>query len=76
MPMYNQIEYSDNYSKTYGSLWQYYKDEPNDNTAETESFKSKVKITVKTPDDGNAKDVETIAPLKYLVIFGELLKCR
>ena len=31
MPMYNSIEYSDNYSKTSGSLWQYYKDEPNDN---------------------------------------------
>ena len=76
MPMYNLIEYSDNYSKTYGSLWQYYKDEPNDNIADTESFKSKVKITGKTPDDGNAKDAETIVPLKYLVIFGELLKCR
>ena len=31
MPMYNLIEYSDNYSKTSGILWQYYKDEPNDN---------------------------------------------
>ena len=31
MPMYNSIEYSNNYSKTSGSLWQYYKDEPNDN---------------------------------------------
>ena len=28
MPMYNLIEYSDNYSKTFGSLWQYYRDEP------------------------------------------------
>ena len=28
MPMYNSIEYSDNYSKTSGSLWQYYRDEP------------------------------------------------
>ena len=27
MPIYNLIEYSDNYSKTSGSLWQYYKDE-------------------------------------------------
>ena len=30
IPMYNLIEYSDNYSKKSGSLWQYYKDEPND----------------------------------------------
>ena len=29
MPMYNLIEYSDNHSKTSGSFWQYYKDEPN-----------------------------------------------
>ena len=27
MPVYNLIEYSDNYSKTSGSLWQYYRDE-------------------------------------------------
>ena len=27
MPMYYLIEYSDNYSKTSGSLWQYYRDE-------------------------------------------------
>ena len=26
MVMYNLIEYSDNYLKTSGSLWQYYKD--------------------------------------------------
>ena len=45
MPMYNLIEYSDNYSKTSGSLWQYYKDDPNDNIANSESFKFKVKIT-------------------------------
>ena len=32
MPMYNLIEYSDNYAKTSGSLWQYFRDEPaNDN---------------------------------------------
>ena len=28
MPMYNLIEYSDNYAKTSGSLWQYCKDIP------------------------------------------------
>ena len=27
MPIYNLIEYSGNYSKTSGSLWQYYRDE-------------------------------------------------
>ena len=39
MPMYNLIEYSDNYSETSGSLWQHYKDDPSDNVANSESFK-------------------------------------
>ena len=72
--MYNLIKYSDNHSKTSGSLWQYYKDEPNDNLAYSESFKSKVKITGKTPDDGNTKDVEIIVPLKYLSNFWRTLE--
>ena len=63
MTMYNLIEYSDNYSKTFGSLWQYYKDDPNDNITQSESFKSKIKITGKTHAAGNAKDVEIIVPL-------------
>ena len=33
MPMYNLIEYSDNYAKTSGSWWQYDRDEPNNNLA-------------------------------------------
>ena len=72
MPMYNLIEYSNNYSKTFESLWQYYKDEPNDNLAGSESFKSKVKITGSTPAGGNTKDVKIIAPLKYLINFWKL----
>ena len=69
MPMYKLIEYSDNYSKTSGSLWQYYKDDPNDNLANSESFKYKVKIAGKTPTEDNTKDVEIIVPLKYLSNF-------
>ena len=69
MPMYILIEYSDNYSKTSGSVWQYYKDDPNNTVTESESFKSKVKITGKTPDDGNKKDVEIMVSLKHLSNF-------
>ena len=29
MPIYNFLEYSKNYSKTSGSLWNYYRDKPN-----------------------------------------------
>ena len=49
MQIYNLIEYSDNYSKTSGSLWQYYKDDPNNNIADSESYKFKVKMTGKNP---------------------------
>ena len=51
--MYNLIEYSDNYAKTSGSLWHYYRDEPNENLADSESFKSKIKISGKTPNNDN-----------------------
>ena len=50
--MYNLIKYRDNYSKTLGSLWKYYKDEPNDNLTDCESFKSKIKIAGNTSNDG------------------------
>ena len=69
MPMYNLIEYSDNYPKTCMSLWNYHKNEPNDNLVDSEEFKSKVKITGSTPADGNTKDVKIILPLKYLRNF-------
>ena len=64
MSMYNLIEYSDNYSRTSASLWQYYKDDPNNIITNSESFKSKVKITGKTPATGNTKDVEIVVPWK------------
>ena len=74
MPMYNLIEYSDNYSKTSGSLWQYYRDDPNDNITQSESFKFKIKITGRTPAAGNTKDVEIAVPLKYLSNFWRTLE--
>ena len=74
MHMYNLIEYSDNYSKTSGSLWQYYKNDPDDNLTNSESFKSKVKITGNTPAAGNTKGVKIIVPLKYLSNFWRTLE--
>ena len=55
MPLYDLIEYSNNYSKTLGSLSQYYRDESNDNIANCESFQFKVKITGNTTDADNKK---------------------
>ena len=72
--MYNIIEYSDNHSKTLGSLWQYSRDEPVAAIAKSKSFKSKIRITGKTTAGGNSKDVKIEVPLKYLYL-GELLKC-
>ena len=69
MPMFNLIEYRNNYSKTSRSVWQYYKNDSNDNITNSESFKSKIKITGKTPGDRNTKDVEIIVSLKYLSNF-------
>ena len=72
--MYNLIEYSGNYSKTSGSWWQYYKDDPNNKITRSESFKSKIKITGKTPADGITKDVEIFVPLKNLSNFERTLE--
>ena len=78
MPMYNLIEYSNNYSKTSGSLWKYCRDmsavNNNGNVVDfnganaTDSFNFKTKITGQTNDDGII-NVELIVPLKYLSNF-------
>ena len=85
MPMHDLIEYSDNYAKTTGILWQYCKDMParnanaNDAITEftegnlTDSFKFKGKITGKT-GNGGTKDVEIMVPLKYLSKFWRTLE--
>ena len=69
MPMYNLIQYSDNYSKTSGTLWQYYRDERNNNLTDSESLKFKIKIIGNAPNDFDKKNVEIIVPLKYLSNF-------
>ena len=74
MPMYNLIEYSDNYSKTSGSFWQCYRDDPNKIITDFESFKFKVKITGKTPAACNTKDVRIAVPLKHLSNFWRTLE--
>ena len=74
MPMYNLIEYNDNSLKTSECLCQYYKNNPNDNITQSESFKSKIKTKGKTPAAGNTKDVEMIVPLKYLSNFWKTLE--
>ena len=73
--MFNSIKSSNNYSKTPGSLWQYYRDEPplNSNVAiidfpvnniDRTSFKLKTKKDGGT-GNGSTKDVKIILPLKY-----------
>ena len=83
MSMYNLIEYSDNYAKTTGSLWQYSKDIParNDNNEIavfarnnfTDSLNFKVKFTGQTGNNGT-KVVEIMVPLKYLSNFWRTLE--
>ena len=47
---------------------QYYRDEAGKNVADSETFKSKTKITGKTPD------VEIMVPLKYISNFSRTLE--
>ena len=82
MPMYNLLEYSKNYEKTSGSLFNYYRDEPKEHTAgvgnyavnisirNSESFDYKTKIVGSLADGELGKDdVEIAIPLKYLGNF-------
>ena len=83
VPMYNLIEYSDNYSKTSGSLWQYCKELPAinnkgtitnfDGTNATDSFNFKTKINDQTNNNGII-NVEIMVPLKYLSNFWRTLE--
>ena len=83
MPMYNLIEYSDNYLKTSGSLWQYCKEIPaiDDNAAivnfnranATDSFNFKTKVIGQTNNNGII-NVEIMVPLKCLIHFWRTLE--
>ena len=58
MPMQNLIEYSNNYSDTSGSLWQFKRDEVTDKNADltidnSQSFKYKAALLGKTADAVN-----------------------
>ena len=68
IPMYNFLDYSKNYRKTTGSLWNYYRDEPNiypDNNynqnsiTNSESFKYKTSITGKTSNENQENNENT-----------------
>ena len=81
MPMYNLIEYSKNYSKTTGSLWNYYRDEPNSGAEgninysikDSKSFDYKTKITGRLEGSDTEKEVEIVVPLKHLDNFWRTL---
>ena len=79
MLMYNLIEYSDNYSDTSGSLWQFKKDEIISNANVTNnndapSFKYKASIIGDTRDNGTKNKVKIAVLLKYLTNFWRSLE--
>ena len=85
MPIYNLIEYSDNYLDTSGSLWQFKRDEQNINNANTPvgvnltnsiSFKYKSSFfkTLENDDIGIFKNVKIAVLLKYLSNFWRSLE--
>ena len=77
MPMYNLIEYSENYRKTTGSLWNYYRDEQNSGLGgdinninysikDSKSFDYRTSITGNLEHNNIEKDVvKFVVPLKY-----------
>ena len=77
MPMYNLIEYSDNYQDSSATLYQYKLDEPQDDLANnlatdtSSSFKYKVNLLSNPNIVGNAarRNVKIVLPLKYLCNF-------
>ena len=78
------IEYSNNYSDTSGSLWQFKRDEVTDKNADltihnSQSFKYKAAFLGKTADAVNntyisVKDAKIVFPLKYLSNFWRSLE--
>ena len=86
MPMYNLLEYSKNYRKTKGSLWNYCRDEPSyPLSSNSESFKYKTSIQGNTYNVGadepgydatkvDKNETEIVIPLKHLSNFWRSLK--
>ena len=77
MPMYNLLEYSDNYQNSTGSLHQFKRDEPLDNNANvgnnTTSLVYKSKL-IKGTDNNNVNNVKLVVPLKYASNFFRTLE--
>ena len=80
MPMYNLLEYSKNYKKTTGSLWNYYRDEPsNPLSSNSKSFKYQTSITGSADKEGydankvGKNETEVVIPLKHLSNFWRTL---
>ena len=74
MLMYNLLEYSKNYRKTIGRLWNY-RDEPiNPLSSNSETFKYKINIVGKTPESKESlTDAKVVIPLKHLSNFWKSL---
>ena len=72
MPMYNLLEYSDNYPNSTGSLYQFKIDEPPDDNADvgnaTSSLVYKSKL-INGTDNNNVNNVKLVVPLKYASNF-------
>ena len=78
MPIFNLIEYSDNYSDTSGSFWDFKRNEIVDNVNMTNdnapSFEYKASLIGNTGNDGTKNGVKIAVPLKYLSNFWRSLE--
>ena len=73
MLMYNVIEYSDNYSKTFGSLYQFCSDDSKDPITDSELHKFK-SIFLSNTNNAGTINVEVAVPLKCLSNFWKNLE--
>ena len=74
MPVYNLIEYSDNYWKTSRGLWQCYRYKPALTNAGTVANFSGNIVSFKFKQKKITKDVKTLIPLKHLSNFSKALE--
>ena len=84
MPIYNFIEYSENYSKATGRFWNFYRDKPNTGVGgasnsinysirDSKSFDYKPSIIGKLEGNSTEKEVEIVVSLKHISNFWRAL---
>ena len=83
MHMYNLLEYSNYFSKTTTSFWDYYRDEPNNDIManndinysikDSKIFDYKTSITGKLEGNNTERKLQIVVPLKHLKFVSAII---